>query len=293
MSTQQTVDLHKLTRGGWADDEAVARYARAEKLTGLFAQTLIDKSGIVSAKDDVSAFDLATGTGIVVAKLYENLSKEQKAKLKVLGGDVSEPMLKFLKKRAEHVDWPGFETKVVDGNNIQLPQDTFTHIFVNFGIFVMKPGTSSVLRGLLKPGGFLGFTTWKKLAWYPWLVKAVERAPSKPYCPTEAEVEHALYSGLPWQATSYIESILQDAGFKNVETQEQTMTVDVGTPKENTEVMQLPLMMLSAFWEEGKRSALIKEVLGAFEENLTEQFGADGNVTWEWTAIIATGWKAE
>ena len=116
MSGKKEGDLPGLAHTYFGDDETVAKYARAEKLTGIFAQTLIDTSRIASAKDDLNVLDLATGTGIVVAKLYESLSKEQQGKAKLIAGDNSDAMLSYLRKRAEAENWPGLDIKNVDGN---------------------------------------------------------------------------------------------------------------------------------------------------------------------------------
>jgi hypothetical protein len=54
------------------------------------------------------------------------------------------------------------------------------------------------LYASLKPGGFIGITTWAKLAWVPQFRKAVQAMPDAPYCPTEKEIEEMLYRGKGW-----------------------------------------------------------------------------------------------
>ncbi|KAH8640612.1 hypothetical protein IG631_03553 [Alternaria alternata] len=99
--------------------EAAQRYKNAEKATGPYAKTLVGQSGIVAHLDsgaEANVLDFACGTGVVVQKLYDTIPKERWGQLKVLGADISPPMLEYLKARGEKQGWMGLETKIVDGN---------------------------------------------------------------------------------------------------------------------------------------------------------------------------------
>jgi ubiquinone/menaquinone biosynthesis C-methylase UbiE len=59
--------------------------------------------------------------------LYDAVPKEKWDELKILGGDVSNSMLAYLKGRGEKEGWKGLETRIVDGNvrlHVPLPQHT-------------------------------------------------------------------------------------------------------------------------------------------------------------------------
>jgi hypothetical protein len=58
----------------WVSPSAAARYANAENATGPFAHTLVSKADWTG---DVSALDLATGTGVVVKEIYDVIPKEK------------------------------------------------------------------------------------------------------------------------------------------------------------------------------------------------------------------------
>lgn len=105
----------EIMKQAWDNAEVVKRYQRAEDVTGPFAKNLVEKAGISSFEGTANIFDLATGTGVVVAKIYESLPVEKWGEVKVLGGDISEEMLKHLKDRRGKNGWNGLDTRVVDG----------------------------------------------------------------------------------------------------------------------------------------------------------------------------------
>lgn len=100
-------------QSAWTDPSVAARYANAENATAPFAKLLVSKA---NWDGEVNVFDLATGTGVVVKEIYDAIPKENWGHIKVLGGDVSQPMLSYLQKRGEDAGWTGLETKIVDGN---------------------------------------------------------------------------------------------------------------------------------------------------------------------------------
>jgi ubiquinone/menaquinone biosynthesis C-methylase UbiE len=99
--------------------EVAQKYKNAENATRPYAKTIIERSGIaahLNSGAEANVLDFACGTGVVVQELYDTIPKENWEQLKVLGTDISSPMLKFLKARGEKQGWMGLETKVVDGN---------------------------------------------------------------------------------------------------------------------------------------------------------------------------------
>jgi hypothetical protein len=58
--------------------------------------------------------------------LYDAVPKEKWDELKILGGDVSNSMLAYLKGRGEKEGWKGLETRIVDGN-VRLPVPLLQH----------------------------------------------------------------------------------------------------------------------------------------------------------------------
>jgi ubiquinone/menaquinone biosynthesis C-methylase UbiE len=107
----------------WQDKSAAERYARGEAATRPFAEILLQTSKLATAKleDETYVLDIAAGTGAVEAAIYGALPKEKLGTVKVLGSDISQPMLDYLKARGEKEGWKGLETEIVDGNVSVLP----------------------------------------------------------------------------------------------------------------------------------------------------------------------------
>jgi SAM-dependent methyltransferase len=108
----------------WHDSSAAVAYVNAENATRPSARLLVSKSKLtsaVSASEDVYVFDLATGTGAAVHEIYAAVPKEHWGNLRILGGDVSEPMLEYLGATGKREGWRRLETRVVDGKVCQSP----------------------------------------------------------------------------------------------------------------------------------------------------------------------------
>src|SRR4051794_12537294 len=102
--------------------------------------------------------------------------------------------------------------------DINFPPNTFSHVFVNFGIFILPTSTLAKCHSVLRPNGAIGISTWSSIDWVEVLGRAVARLPSpRPYAPTISEVEEMFYKGNHWNLPSWVGEQLKDAGFKDVE----------------------------------------------------------------------------
>lgn len=118
------------TKHLWQDASVAERYVNAENATRPACKFIVSKSGLSDLSSDVNIFDLATGTGAAVQEIYDAVPKEKWGKVNILGGDVSEPMLAYLKARGEKEGWTGLETRTLDGN-VSLQIVSFNN-WVNF-----------------------------------------------------------------------------------------------------------------------------------------------------------------
>jgi ubiquinone/menaquinone biosynthesis C-methylase UbiE len=100
----------------WSDSKVAERYANAENATRPFASLLVSKANLAASTSDLHILDLATGTGVTVLEVYDAVPRERWNKVCVLGGDVSESMLAYLRARGEKEGWTGLKTEVLDGN---------------------------------------------------------------------------------------------------------------------------------------------------------------------------------
>lgn len=107
----------------WKDKSAAEIYARGELVTRPYAEILVQTSRLATAKpeDEAYVLDIAAGTGAVEAAIYSALPKEKLGTVKVLGTDISQSMLDYLKARGEKEGWKGLDTEIVDGAVSDLP----------------------------------------------------------------------------------------------------------------------------------------------------------------------------
>ncbi len=99
---------------------------------------------------------------------------------------------------------------------MDLPKDTFTHIFCSYAIFQLH-GALPKLYEFTKPGGFIAINAHAGLPWLPMLDRAISRVPGKPNSPPEKEIMDKMYWGNPWYEKEFLSKQLSDAGFTNVE----------------------------------------------------------------------------
>ena len=175
---------------------------------------------------------------------------------------------------------------------MDLPKEAYTHIFVSFAIFVI-PDAVAALLALLKPGGFIGVTTWTGLAWQPILGRSIARMPDAPYTPSWAEIEHKMFPGHDWSKKDYVAAHLSKAGVEKVQAVVERRTAMCGTPKVLMETLQMPLNLVKTFWEEERRAQWEKQVNELMlEECVTAAGGEDKEVKLEFEANVAWGWKS-
>ena len=153
------------------------------------------------------------------------------------------------------------------------------------------PNALPKLYELLKPGGFIGVTTWASLPWLPLLARSLEQMKEKPYCPAAAEFEEKIYTGRAWGDKEYLGSQLSQAGFKKVDTAREKIVAECGTAAEWMETMQFPLKLVTEYWEESKRETWLRElneimlqeaITGAGGKDEPMRMEMDGNVGWGW-----------
>jgi ubiquinone/menaquinone biosynthesis C-methylase UbiE len=114
MSSAQTQPQREIFPS-WVEKDTAKRYLNAENATRPFAAIMVENARLAQSTGPVKIFDLACGTGAVVKEIYDAVPREKWTDLDILAGDTSEPMLTFVKERAEKEGWSGVETRVVDG----------------------------------------------------------------------------------------------------------------------------------------------------------------------------------
>lgn len=149
------------------------------------------------------------------------------------------------------------------------------------------------LHALLKPGGFIGVTTWAVLGWHPLLARSIARMSTPPYCPSSAELEAKMFAGRPWSDKAYVARRLSEAGFENVDVVREKRVGKCGTPKAFMETMEFPMRFVTGDWDEGTREELWTELRALMlEEAVKDAGGEDEQVVLEFDANVGWGWKS-
>jgi hypothetical protein len=175
---------------------------------------------------------------------------------------------------------------------LQLPSSTYTHVFVNFGIFMMPPSTTASLVDLLQPGGFIAISSWAYMCWHDILGRSLARMADPPRLPSQKEILNAITKGAAWDDVAFVRKQLEDAGCVDVDVVQEKRMIQCGKVAEFMETMSMMLQLLTRFWNEDKDSQLIENVRKALLEEAIEQAGGEeGHVYMEFEPIIASGWK--
>lgn len=154
------------------------------------------------------------------------------------------------------------------------------------------PNVLPTLLPLLKPGGFIGLTTWADLGWHPLLTRSIARLSPAPYSPSVADLSAKMFAGRDWGNQTYVAAQLSAAGFENVDTLREKRMAVCGSPRQFMQTMQMVMKFVGMFWEEGERERLVSEVSGLMlEEAVKDAGGEEGSVEIEFDGIVAWGWK--
>lgn len=124
------------------------------------------------------------------------------------------------------------------------------------------------------------------------VARAIAAIPNPPPCPSKEEVMAFLTNNQPWNEPTYIEKVLTEAGFKEVETEYLEYDAECGTPDQFAEAMFMPMKLMSSFWEQSERERLLGEVSAKFLEIVKEDFGTEGPAKMLMKGIVASGRKA-
>lgn len=299
------------------DAESAQKYKNAEKATRPYVKTIVQQSGIAAYLEtgaEANILDFACGTGVVAQEIYDTVPKEKWEQLKVLGTDISAPMLEHLRARGETQGWKKLDTKIVDGNvsypclrTLQhwvdtnaffqtditqaLPKASYTHVFVSFAISMLPAQILTHLCSLLRPGGYIAVATWSSMSWDSLLTRsiALTNAP-QPYSPSREELREK-FCGL-WADESYLAQQFEAEGLGRVGTFKERKAVRVGAPDVFVATMQFPLQYVRSTWWQGEREGILEDLNGAMKSIVQKEVGEDGEVELEFDGVVGWGWKS-
>jgi SAM-dependent methyltransferase len=184
------------------------REAMIEGFAAPAAERMLSLCGI---ERGLRALDIAAGTGLPSLLIADRVGKEGA----VLATDMSGEMLDVLKKKAEAAGLENVETKIMDGQNLDVPEASFDAIVCQFGLMLF-PDADRSLRSMfnaLRPAGRAGiivFTTPDKNP-HMSIPASITRKHLGLPAPEPGRPGHFSFG-----ETGLLESKMKDAGFVNV-----------------------------------------------------------------------------
>jgi SAM-dependent methyltransferase len=159
----------------------------------------------------------------------------------------------------------GVKAAVMDAQDLKYPDEKFTHVFMNLGIFALPDplkGTKEIFRTLTSPGIAL-VTTIRGTGWLAPFQKAIKAI--KPDGPE-------FHGILPpdWVKSEKITGLLEEGGFTNVEVREAGASMDMkGFAVNQKHLIKMSRDMIVKGWTD-------QEAI-AFDETLAKELELEEN----------------
>ncbi|KAJ6013872.1 hypothetical protein N7540_008463 [Penicillium herquei] len=282
------------------DPNFIKSYENGERVTGTFAEVLIEQSGIVaSSRADPECspviLDNACGTGVVSSILHRDIDDHVKGNWKLTCGDLAEGMLEYARRRIQREKWINSDVKTVDIQDTKLPSGLYTHVFTSFET-----------TRILQPGGTIGFTTWIQppipslrtrltvlsvAGWVPIVKRAIDLLPGKLPWPTAEDFLKTLGEG-KWDSPAWIEDQLKRRGFCDINVTSVTRSNPVSVSDFVDMAMFMVPVVIEYFWSENMRQKNKDQIKPTLEKYIIDTYGENGEVSGEWLAIVSTARKA-
>ena len=176
---------------------------------GPATEIMLDMAGIVPGSH---VLDVAAGAGDQTLMIAEDVGP----KGHVLATDLSSNILEFAKSNAHQAGHNNVETRVMDGENLSLPEDSYDAIVCRLGLFFF-PHQEQALRGfkrVLKPNGKTGlivFTTPENNQFFSIPISIIRRRANLP--PIAPGQPGPFSLGGP----KVLENLLERTGFRNIQ----------------------------------------------------------------------------
>lgn len=279
----------------WDSSEFASMYASAEKLTGHFAELLVQRAGLEEASKTQSLviLDEACGTGIVSFHLMNALSEQSKAKLDLTCADFAQAMVDFVARRIESSGWKNVRAVQSDAMDTKLPSDTYTHVFLNFGPMVFpdwRAGMREIHR-MLRSGGTIAMSSWRKIGWVPDIRTAFDSDPEIPKFPSEDELRRIFSPDGGWDDPAWIAETVRAAGFVDVEVREVPHSSVLDGVDEFIRLMVGTVgMVISKTWTAEQQDKFKTRANDAVATYMRRKYG-DGQIQWDWIAILTVAKK--
>lgn len=181
-----------------------------EAVTDFLLQTAAPRSG-------EAVLDVGCGTGATLLRLAAIVGPEGR----VLGCDVSAPMLTLARKRIPVARVPYVDLVQADAQSHKFREDAFDLVISRFGIMFFADPIAAFtnLRRPLQPGGRLAFVCWGPLADNPFFRVPMQIA-TRHLGPVEPTPPRAP-GPLAFSEPDYVADILRSSGWSDVKIEEK------------------------------------------------------------------------
>ncbi|KAI9803852.1 MAG: hypothetical protein M1825_001732 [Sarcosagium campestre] len=294
----------------WNSPRVVNFYKSGERITGPYARLLVQQARFVEwckQRDDVGSgsrrvpvvLDNACGTGVVSKSLYQLLAEDESTKndthldLDLTCGDFSAGMVEYMQQYITAEGWTRARAQVLDAQKTGLPDAHFTHVFTAFGFMLMADPIAALTEcfRILKSGGVCALSTWEEISWVDEVREAIATIPDAPPFPETHDILRSWSTG-DWFRPGYVEKVLRQHGFVDVQVHSVPNTSSVGTAEKFAEVFTpMTTMATKSAWTDEQRERIASLIQPAIVKYLTDKYGEDKEINTKWVAILATGSK--
>lgn len=255
-----TGELKRLIRQGW--DQVAVEYSKDR--SGIFNHCSGSLVNILLPHQGSSLLDVACGSGMATLHIRSEVGSHGI----VIGGDISEEMLRMGMSRAQDKDI-AIDFCQLDAERVSLASASVDYVTCAFSLFQF-PDMESALREMwrvLKPGGRIGLSNWGSGYFSP--IASLQRNlfknfGIKPLLPNPITFRH-----------HDLEELLTRSGFSSIELAEEEVVVWFATPQEvweyNMDMGPFPMMLDTQLSSDQRKelSARFIEIIG----NLRTEYG--------------------
>lgn len=267
-------------------DEAAETY---EMLTGgstrELARYLLDLTPDIYSSSTI--LDNACGPAVLTDELLSKLPKDVGPPT-INAVDGSPRMIDLARKRLGILAEGPVSLGVMPAERLEFHDNTFTHSFTNQGIlfFSQPEEAAKEIYRTLKPGGISIVTSWAHLGSVDVIRKS--QAATKPDAPL-----YTLPIGDAWLSDDHVKKVLENGGFKSVETHHKDVYMAANTFVELRDLLHLSFSFLVMNWSDNEK-AQFKNVMLSFVQDMGKEIPSEGGahkVGIRMTAIVAVARK--
>jgi len=149
------------------------------------------------------------------------------------------------------------------------------------------------MHRLLRPGGVCAFSSWQHVGWYADVQEAFATNPDIPVMPSQSQMVAAFSpaGNTAWHQPEWIEEQLRIHGFGDIEV--NVVPRKMGMPSIDLFFPSVSVLLggvIKIWTEEQRQNFDVPYLVSLLKKHLTEKYG-DGEVVWDWIAVLSTSRK--